>query len=869
MTRFEIRTASLALLACLVVPGGVRLAAAQDETAPPVEDRPLVLEGGEAVDDLPDEAAPVAEILDRRNRRQPADDSPVVLGFKKEKLESVIPFIVEWTGKVVMLRLTQVAPIEITLVNDRPISKDRALDLIFQAFRMNGIGVVETEDVIMIETLTDMEKIQPAVILGPEVDVMRMTEDGNIVIKVFRLENTAAGEVFQRLEGSIPTYATLTVDGNSNQLILEGDVGLAKRVQQLISILDVDPWVDVKTETFRLAYADAQTLADNIRELFEPTSSTGSRGGSSSRTPARGRGGQQQNTAEIPQVGTSDQLVVTVLPQNNAITVRAEPDVMASIKRLIVEAWDIPPTREGQIFRLYDLKYTDPIKVKDVLSALLESGSVTRRPASAGGRAPGGGSGGGADVAVANIFRIEAYPDSNRLVVISRTPDNFLWLDQLIDQIDKPLSVGLPVSVELKHANAVDVAEILNALLQQAGGGATLEAPAEGLTGIDFASAGGGEGGASGATDEGSRQEIRFPWQQARAGTDATEVSAIVGKSRVVPNAGQNSLLVLATPEIQDALLEIIGDLDRPGRQVLITAVLAEVELGDDFAFGVQFGPTGSINPRNPNNAVVVNSSGSGPMFSGSLDPVFPGSLTSSTLNFGVDATVLLQALSEKTNVRILQQPRVFTTDNKEAKFFDGQDVPFQTSTSSGGTTGGTVVSDFEQIAVGIGLNVRPRITNERNVAMEIAVLLSNVNTQPGFTSVGNNPVINRRQTNTSVTIKNGQTIVISGIRREGTTKVKSGFPILGDIPVLDWVFSYTDESEAVKELVIFITPLVVSNPDENDTNFNEADRRRLDQLSRPLDDITRKLIIESRVVPTDEEEKADEPPLMDAPSEP
>jgi type II secretory pathway component GspD/PulD (secretin) len=86
---------------------------------------------------------------------------------------------------------------------------------------------------------------------------------------------------------------------------------------------------------------------------------------------------------------------------------------------------------------------------------------------------------------------------------------------------------------------------------------------------------------------------------------------------------------------------------------------------------------------------------------------------------------------------------------------------------------------------------------------------------------------------------------------------------------VLDWVFSYTDESEAVKELVIFITPLVVSNPDENDTNFNEADRRRLDQLSRPLDDMTRKLIIESRVVPTDGEEKADEPPLMDAPSEP
>jgi len=838
-------------------------AAGGENPTPPVGD--LVLEGG--LDPAPPPGG--------TRRRRPADDSPVILGFRKEKIESVIPFIVEWTGKVVILRLTQVAPIEITIVNDQPLSKDRALDLLFQAFRMNGIGVVETDDVIMIEMLTDMEKIQPAVILGPTVDVMALPEDGNIVIKVFKMRNTKATDLYDRLSGSIPTYAALTVDANSNQLILEGDIGLAKRIQQLITVLDVPPWVDVQTETFRLAYADAQTIADNIRELFEPSGSGANRGASTRQAAAprgQGRPGQPAGGGgEVAQVGTSEQLVVTVLPQNNAITVRAEPEVMKSIRTLISTAWDIPPTREGQIFRLYDLKYTDPLKVKEVLGALLESGSVTRRPAAAGGRAPTGGQAGGADVAVANIFRIEAYPDSNRLVVISRTPDNFQWLDVLIEQIDQPLSVGLPRNVELKHASAVEVAEILNALLQQSGGGATLEAPEQGLTGIDFASAGGGEdGGAVGATEEAQRQEIRFPWQQARTDQDATEVSAIVGKSRVVPNAGQNSLLVLATPEIQDALLEIIAELDRPGRQVLISAVLAEVELGDQFAFGVQFGPNGQINPSNPNNAVTVGGSlfGLGPIFEGTLDPVFPGSLTTSTLNFGVDATVLLQALSEKTGVRILQQPRVFTSDNKEAKFFDGQDVPFQSSTSSGGNTGGTVVADFEQIAVGIGLNVRPRITKDLNVAMEVAVLLSDVNRNPGFSVPGNNPVINRRQTNTAVTVKNGQTIVISGIRKEGSSKVKTGFPVLGDIPVLDWVFSYTDEVEGVKELVIFITPIVVNNPDENDVNFNVQDRERLRQLSAPLEEETRKLILENKFIPVDAEQPGT-PPLMDAPQEP
>ena len=848
--------AALAILGVLAEPASL-LAMPQDgDAAPavPVTDTgDLVLEGGLG-------QAPRAQ--GRTRRRRPADDSPVVLGFRKEKLESVIPFIVEWTGKAVMMRLTQVSSIEITLVNDEPISKDRALDLLFQAFRMNGIGVVETADVIMIEMLTDMEKIQPAVILGPEIDVMQLPEDGNIVIKVFRLKNTKAADVFDRLQGSIPTYATLTVDAASNQLILEGDIGLAKRIHQLISLLDVEPWVEVKTETFRLAYADAQTIADNIRELFEPSSSSGSRGASTrQQTAQRGRpGSPQQNAGEVPQVGTSEQLVVTVLPQNNAITVRAEPEVMESIKRLISTAWDVPPTRDGQIFRLYDLKYTDPLKVKEVLGALLESGSVARRPASAGGRAPTGGQSGGADVAVANIFRIEAYPDSNRLVVISRTPDNFEWLDSLIEQIDQPLTVGLPVNVELKHANAVDIAEILNALLQQAGGGATLRAPEEGLSGIDFASAGGGEGGAAGATENNQAQEIRFPWQQARAGTDATEVSAIIGKSRVVPNAGQNSLLVLATPEIQEALLEIIAELDRPGRQVMITAVLAEVELGDQLAYGVKFGPNGTL--RNSSNSASINTGLE--LERGSV----LGWFDTAILNVFVDTNVILQALEEVTNVRILQQPRVFTSDNKEAKFFDGQDVPFQTA--SQGAVGGVdnLVSNFEQIAVGIGVNVRPRITRERNVAMEIAVLLSNVNTSAGIPTAGGNPIINRRQTNTTVTVKNGQTVVISGIRSETVSEANTKVPILGDIPVLDLFFSYNDKVEGIRELMIFITPIVIDNPDENDTNFNETDRQRLEQLTAPLTEQTRKLIIDSKMI-SPKDEAAGTPPLMDAPVQP
>ncbi len=816
-----------------------------------------------------------------RGSRRVGPTDKVKLTFKDTKIEDTIPFIVETTGKAVLIRLQQVAAIKITMVMDTEVTRQDALDLLFQAFRLNQVGVVETEKIVMIDMLSDMNKLQPVTVLGPEIDVAALAEDGTICIKIFKIENTKAQNVFDQLQSTNPPdYIQFSLDSNSNQIILEGDIGYAKRVQRMITLLDVPAYLEVRTETFKLKYADATQISTLIQDLFAAKTVGG--GGAAAATqpgqqgqpqrpgqPAQARraGGGSGGEGLIP--GTSEQLVVTVLPTMNSLTIRAEPEILVEIRRLITTAWDVPITKDGQPFRLYDLKYTDPIKVKDLLQALLESGgggaSATRRPFSAAGgaagrattsgasRAGGGGGDSGADVAVSNVFRIEAYPDSGRLLVVTKTPDNFVWLDKLIKDIDQPLKAGLPISVELKHASAVEVAEILNALLAEAGSGSGIRAPNEGLTGIDFQGAAAGDAGGTGQTTNtasngsagGTATEIKFPWQTARgAGDTATEVSALVGKTRVVPNAGQNSVLVLATPEIQQAMMDIIEKLDKPGRQVMISAVLAEVVLGDQFAFGLKFGKRGDIQPLTGANAIVINGQGTTPIYEGTRTGDFIGDLTSSVLSFGVDASVILQALEEQTQVRILQQPRVFTSDNQEAKFFDGADVPFQTGSTTGGTTGGGTTSSFDQIAVGIGLNVRPRITKDLNVAMQIEILYSNVDTTTRtVVTPGNNPTIQRRQTNTSVVIKNGQTIVISGIRKETENKVKTKVPVLGDVPVLDWVFSSTETVSAATELVLFVTPIVVENPDGNDTNYNVQEIERLRALQKPMDSKTEEML--------------------------
>ena len=830
------------------------------DTAPEQQDRRTIA----TFDSRPPVETPPSQLQGMRKGRRTLDDNPVKISLKGESIENILPIIYEWTGKHVFYNATGLGNVRLNIVGDREVPKSQALDFLFQALKMNNFAVTETEDMIFIGQLTEFARTQPGVVLGPSDDVMSMPDNGLFVTKVFRLANSRAADILERMRALLPEdYVKWEADSGSNQIILSGDIGLAKKVQTLINMLDVPSWNDSITKTIRLQYQDASTIASLINEIF---ADDGSGRSSSSRTQQRTQRGQPVPQPGQPAAsgGPGAGPIVSVLQSMNSITVRATPAQLMEIERLIASAWDLPPNAQGSIFRTYDLKYADPAKVRDLLGVLLGSGTsggtgIGNR-AAAGGRVlqPQGGGAGEASptAAVANIFSIEAYPDSNRLVVISKTPDNFEWLDQWIDDLDQPFTSGLPKNVPLKHASAVELSEILNTLLAQSGTEAGLRLPEEGLTGLSQSFGGeGGTGGAGGAggtggTGAASSNQLRFPWQGGRAGAGAggtpTEVSGLIGRSRIVPNASQNSVLVMAPPEVEKKVIEIIEDLDKPGRQVMITAVLAEVKVGDGFSWGARIGRVGDFSsPLNgTENSVTgtigleLEKSGTGDSDNNFANPWFNSStLTISTTD---DLAFFLQALSTDNSVRILQQPRVFTSDNKEAKFEAGSDVSFLQGETSGaaGTT-----TDFNQQFVGVGINVRPRITQENNVAMEVKILLSNLST----TTINSNPVVERRETNTTVTVKNGQTIVISGIRREQETQIDRRIPFLGDIPILGAAFSSTERSKEVVELVVFLVPLVVENPDANDGNFNREERERLRLLQEPLDKGSQELLKESK----------------------
>ena len=630
--------------------------------------QPLPANGPQPAQAQPQPQPQPANRGETRNGRRPAGEEKVKFSFNEVPIDKTISFIVETTGKVIIpIDLSTTLKVKkITLIIDKFIDRSEALDLLIQAFLLNEIGVIEKEDRIIIALLSDILQFDPPVV-GPDVDIMGETNRGTVITKHYQLRNADAETVSSSIEKTLPDWATRTVDTSSKQNILQGDIGLCQRVQEMIDKLD-KVWKTPKTMTFRLAYADANELAQQILDLFEETPSRS--GGRSSRTqqPSARRGqtaDQRRLALQRARAGTGAdgiggqplELRITVDIQQNSVTVSGEPTVVDQIAELIVNDWDLP--RPEGTAKVYQLEYTDPIKVRDMLQELLGQESGGRL----GGRGPGGAGGQRSDIQdiVSGIYRIEAYPDSNTLLVVCKTEESFNFLDSIIAELDRPIIPRLPLVVPLKHADAEAVCDQVNALLAPAGARVDIQRRETGLEGFDIGGpAQGDTGGAAREGEDGGT--ITFPWQQTRQTEDESAPSALIGKVRVVPIHRQNAVMILAPAEYRDAVRDfIVNELDSPGRQVMISVIIAEIELSDELALGIRLSNSDSILGGN----LVDNRLGGTFGFTGQEDPLFENFLDLSILDVNFSLNAAIQALSQKTNVRILQEPRIFTADNQ------------------------------------------------------------------------------------------------------------------------------------------------------------------------------------------------------------
>ena len=186
----------------------------------------------------------------------------------------------------------------------------------------------------------------------------------------------------------------------------------------------------------------------------------------------------------------------------------------------------------------------------------------------------------------------------------------------------------------------------------------------------------------------------------------------------------------------------------------------------------------------------------------------------------------MIHALASQGKVNILSSPRLLVRNQEEASIEVGKDIPTATSTTSAGELGtSTLTQNIEYKTVGIKLNIKPSINDEKTVVLDIEQEVSDTleNVTVGQSTY---PSFSTRKTKTSIIVPDKQAVVIGGIIKEKKDKNFQGIPLLSSIPLLGNLFRYTVDSRSKTELVIILTPRVISNRTEADILTSEFMRK-------------------------------------------
>ena len=609
----------------------------------------------------------------------------------------------------------------------------------------------------------------------------------------------------------------------SRQILVYGSQRGRALVRSLLDQLDIESSQFQIIKEIELQHDSAENVKAKIEELFGQEQS-----GSGNRYYF-GRGSQPKQD-----------LTVTADTQRNTITIMTDPLRLKRIEKVISEQWDLPIDLDAVKPRVYELRYTDPVQVQTLLEEMFTKSSSTSSFSWFSGRQTTESS-----TPVGRLFgefSFNAMQDSNKLIVSTKNAANYAVIDELLEEIDQPQDAGVPVIIELKHANAEDVAEQLNAMFSEPGTPASITRTERGLSEAirEISSASVRSGNETGnnnnnanrnntSSNDSDPTQMAFWWSQSRPNINEQPTSNLIGKPRIVPVNRRNALMIMAPRAHIEPFRDLISELDRPGMQVVIHAIITEVQHDDESTLGVRF----ASDPGIFNDSRLADQAIGGGAGVNYNETIFSGN---GILNANVNLNLLIQLLIKDLNLSVINEPRLMTADNQEAHFFDGQDVPVITGEVTGNNANGNITRTFDYEAVGTRLHARPHITQDGEIDLRINLELSRV--VNGSTVFGNF-IFDRRTTTTHVTLKDGQTIVVSGIiEQEDFVEVRK-LPLLGDIPLIGGLFRSTDTGVRNREVIAFITPHIVrTGPEVDDeTQRNRAWLQRIRGAMETPDD--------------------------------
>ncbi len=294
----------------------------------------------------------------------------------------------------------------------------------------------------------------------------------------------------------------------------------------------------------------------------------------------------------------------------------------------------------------------------------------------------------------------------------------------------------------------------------------------------------------------------------------------------IVGDEKSNSVLVNASPRYMEKVTSVIQELDVDPPQVLIQVLLAEITLDTSEELGLQFTRfgLGDVDIAGGYGLTRTNFTSSSPQVPGltGLAPALFGAAVVPNIAIGnADFDLLLNALQSQNRVELLSNPSVMVANNTQGRIQVGDTVRLPSSVSFNSVGQQSAVTPEE---VGVILQVTPSINPDGFVRMKIEPEISRISKES--TKISENfqsPIINRRRATTTVTVKDGQTVVIGGLIQDRFERVERKIPFLGDIPIIGPLFRNKSESASKTELLIVLTPHVVTNPKAIDNQSESA----------------------------------------------
>ncbi len=307
-----------------------------------------------------------------------------------------------------------------------------------------------------------------------------------------------------------------------------------------------------------------------------------------------------------------------------------------------------------------------------------------------------------------------------------------------------------------------------------------------------------------------------LPTQEAAAQGKGKPTAPVVSeKVNISADRPTNSLVITASSDDYAVIEEVIKKLDIPRPMVYIEAVIMEVNAQADFSLGTEWSAAGATDIGNKAAAVggsFISSTSNLPGLVQGIPPqgfsfgVFTEAIEIAGVQFN-NLTALVNAFKQDRDVNILQTPQILTYENEEAKINVSTNIPYQTQSS---TTNNQSFNSFEYRDVGTILTITPHISIERMVRLNIGLEVSALESTTDF-----RPTTLKRTINTTVVVGDKNTIVIGGLIEDSGAVAEEKVPLLGDIPVLGWLFKVQKSSSRKTNLFFFLTPHVVNSPDE------------------------------------------------------